>query len=80
LFLFTGCSNIVVTQRKVDQPKGMEAPQRPSTAFMKGYWDGYFGHTGVVKFTLREEYRKGNVLGKYDRDHGINQRYSFSEN
>ena len=45
---------------------------RPSSAFMKGYWDGYHGTwLAPIRWTLTDEYRQGWSQGNSDRRQGI---------
>jgi hypothetical protein len=47
-------------------------PVRPSTTFMRGYWDGYNGTwLGPVRWLASDDYRQGWSLGNSDRKKGI---------
>mgnify|MGYP001005789299 CR=1 FL=1 len=51
-------------------------PNKPSTTFMKGYWDGYNGTwLAPIRWTFVDDYRQGWSLGSHDRKNGI-KRYN----
>lgn len=59
-----------VAPEKPEKPSG--PPVRPSTTFMRGYWDGYNGTwLGPVRWVANDEYRQGWSLGNSDRKKGI---------
>lgn len=65
--------NIFTEPVKPVPPKeNMPISPRPSSAFMKGYWDGYYGTwLAPVRWTVADEYRQGWSQGNSDRRQGI---------
>jgi hypothetical protein len=60
-----------------DVPKAMPViPPTPSSTYLKGYRDGYYGTwLAPVRWLVTDDYRNGWSAGSYDRTHHLPNKF-----
>jgi len=82
--LVAGCQpqrpNTIIVNPTVEKPPVPKAapvpPVAPSSAYLKGYRDGYSGTwLAPFRWTLTDDYRNGWQAGAYDRHNNLPSRH-----